>query len=690
MQLRISPNVKKLYQNWLNQQGFKSRIGQKQMMSFIDSVINNPDSKIGVVEAPTGIGKSIAYAATVIPLAKSLDKRVILVTATVALQEQLQTDVLPSLAQASEQPFSFVLLKGRRRYVCTNRLKNIVRLENDGSMKTMLDGGNSSIANLNHLLDQLYQHLWDGDLDYSPVKLNDSLKFRITTDSRGCSREQCPEYRECPYFTAITKSRKADVVLTNYDHLLSNLRVDNNIFPAFDRAIVIFDESQNLAAKVQTAFSLQCNLITLSETLQQMLGTMIVALQKVVKPIPGYDIDWELLSSSRQNAVFALKNLNNLIVDLDFRKDDAEQDRSIHRFVDGLISNELSEQMLQLLVNLENVRGQLVQCYGVLLATQEGTEVNALPTKFVDLLDSLAQILSLLEEAVGLFHCYSESSDEYAPARWIEKSNTEESRYVLRSVPIETGSLASKYLWEHIDRAILTSATIDANDNFQHFLLNVGLNHSSFVDTLLVDTPFDLTDCVSLQLPKFKYEPKQKVREKFVAELATKLPSFLGQNQSALVLFTSWSMLLEILDKLSPTVKKHCYTQQREGGIPLLLEEHKQRIDAGMKSYLFGTNALREGVDLPGDYCQHVIITKLPFEVFTDPVYRSKHEHLQAAGLSESEIYTTLQIASTILKLKQACGRLIRAETDRGRITICDKRIQGQFKRMLNALPYQN
>ena len=688
MQLRMSPNVKQLYESWLKQQGFKARIGQKQMMSFIDSVINSPDSKIGVVEAPTGIGKSIAYSATVLPLAKALDRKVILVTATVALQEQLQKDVLPSIAKASEQHYSFVVLKGRRRYVCTNRLKKIVRPNTGGSMKAMLDGGNSDIANLNQLLDQLDEHVWDGDLDYSPVKLNDSLKFRITTDSRGCAREQCPDYRECPYFTTITKSRKADVVLTNYDHLLSNLRVENNIFPAFDRAIVIFDESQNLAAKVQTAFSLQCNLLTLAETLQATLGTMTVSLQKV-NLNPGYDIEWELLSSSRQSAVFALKNLNSLIVELDFRQDDAERDQSIHRFVDGLISNELSEQMLQLLISLENIRDQLIKCYGALLATQEDTAASDLPTKFVELLDSVAQVLSQLEEAVSLLHCYAESAEEYAPARWIEKSNTEESRYVLRSVPIETGSLASKYLWEHIDRAILTSATIDANDNFQHFLLTVGLNHSSFVDTLVVDTPFDLTNCVSLQLPKFKYEPKAKVREQFVAELANKLPAFLRQNQSALVLFTSWSMLLELLDKLSPTVRKHCFTQQRDGGIPLLLEEHKQRIDAGMKSYLFGTNALREGVDLPGDYCQHVIITKLPFEVFTDPVYYSRHEHLQAAGLSAREIFETLQTASTILKLKQACGRLIRTKTDRGLITICDRRIQGQFKGMLNALPYQ-
>ena len=111
----MSPNVKQLYESWLNQQGFKARIGQKQMMSFIDSVINSPDSKIGVVEAPTGIGKSIAYSATVLPLAKALDRRVILVTATVALQEQLQKDVLPSITKASEQHFSFVVLKGRRR-----------------------------------------------------------------------------------------------------------------------------------------------------------------------------------------------------------------------------------------------------------------------------------------------------------------------------------------------------------------------------------------------------------------------------------------------------------------------------------------------------------------------------------------------------------------------------------------------
>ena len=687
MQLRISPDVKELYDSWLTRNGFSARVGQKEMMSFINSVITHKDLKYGVVEAPTGIGKTIAYAATAIPLAQIHDRRVIIVTATVALQEQLETDVLPGLSRASAQPFSFAVLKGRQRYVCTKRLKQLIQPDISNLLTRELNKDNSTMSSFHVMLDSLKHDLWDGDLDRRPVALNDGFINRITTDSRGCSNTQCSDYFECPYYNAIIKSRKADVVLTNYDHLLANLKVDNNILPALDKSIVIFDESQHLAAKVQANFSLQCNLISLGETLQETVGSMLRGMRDLSSKT---NIDWDLLGRARQNAGFHVKTLTSLVEELDYTQRGADQDLSLHRFVNGRLPNEILEQVKHLEANLESVLAQLSLGFKELLVLQEQSNHESPSTALVEMMESARTVLVELDQGQTLFQGWSDTTSKVPPARWVEKGNNGSSRYVLRSVPIETGSLAEALLWNQIDRAVFTSATIDANDKFNHFLESIGLANSTSVSTRKIDTPFDLAKAVTLQLPRFKSSPTSIKEQEFTVELVSKLPSLLAQERSALVLFTSWKMLDAVVDKLPAATRKNCYIQPREGGTPGFLEEHRQRIDEGEKSYLLGTDALREGVDLPGEYCLHVIVIKLPFEVFTDPVYQSKHEELQTAGKSNQEIFATLQIASTFLKLKQGCGRLIRSDSDRGRITICDNRIQKRYKDMLHALPYRS
>ena len=262
------------YRNWLNARGLRPRSGQRAMIAQVANALarsNDPDngaSPICVVEAGTGTGKTIAYAVAAIPIAQALGKKLVISTATVALQEQLFHRDLPDLKTAGALDFSYALAKGRGRYVCPARLDSLLRgaRDEDGAQLALVEqivpGVNQETR---ELLRELYTAVtdgsWAGDRDSWPAALPDSRWALMTTDHHQCSGRRCSYVSQCPFFTAREGLDGVDCIVANHDLVLADLALGGGaVLPAPEDAIYVFDEAHHLPDKACNHLSFRARL----------------------------------------------------------------------------------------------------------------------------------------------------------------------------------------------------------------------------------------------------------------------------------------------------------------------------------------------------------------------------------------------------------------------------------------------
>ncbi|MCY4565265.1 MAG: ATP-dependent DNA helicase DinG, partial [Gammaproteobacteria bacterium] len=281
---------------------------------------------------------------------------------------------------------------------------------------------------------------------------------------------------------------------------------------------------------------------------------------------------------------------------------------------------------------------------------------------------------ALLDDYAG---ARSGADDGVRSARWVNRTDQDTE---LISAPIEPGRLLEDCLWSRCFAAVTTSATLTAVGRFDRFLERSGIGD---IEGMRIPSPFDFPNIAVLCVPSMRTDPP--AREAHTAEIAALLPALLAREQSALVLFTSWRQLNDVKAAL-PARLADALQIQGEQSKQRMLERHRTRIDDGKPSYLLGLASFAEGVDLPDDYCRHVVLAKLPFAVPDDPVDEALTEWLEEQGRNA---FLEVSVPDAAMRLVQACGRLIRHEGDHGRITILDRRLvtRGYGRALLESLP---
>lgn len=690
MSRTLTPAVRKLYVEWLRQNSFRSRASQIEMMNFIESIVAQNPARIGVVEAATGTGKTLAYAATAIPLARELNKKVVIATATVTLQEQIVQKDLPSLRKACDVGFTFCLAKGRQRYVCPLRLEQIVQPNISTSLIEKLDEQTANdrqpIKKYERLFDAFQSMKWDGDRDNAPAKLSEEQWLPIITDSRGCMGRNCSSFSQCPYFLTRQQIRASDVVVTNYDHLLRSIQRDSETYPPLRDIVLICDEAHHLSSKVMSVFSSRIALNDSNAMLNSLHGSLD-RLGRMMVQEPAINPLIVAFSESYLGLLAKLDELKEYLKDC-FR---GEKDNvTDYRFAFGNPTNAIREVATHLAVFYDELASTVGRLSSELKKIVETQESKKSPQGLIEYVNELGSATNHLNEATTLFGAYSVNEDQSVCARWISRSLDElRPEWVLHNVPIAVEKIVNPLLWNEAHAAICTSATLNAGDDFGHFIEAAGLKKQSPA-TLQLESPFNLVETVSLYIPTMQtlLTAQDRTRLAHTNEVVQMLPKVLMKHQSALVLFAAKRTMREVYDQLPQSMQELCFLQEGTG-IPVLLKEHRDRIDRGDRSYLFGVASLREGIDLPGVYCRHVVITKLPFDVPGDPIMESRRELLLDQGVEIRELFSLVQLPPVILKLKQACGRLIRNEADFGQITILDVRLvkRPYGSQILSSLP---
>ncbi len=671
----LKEEIQTAYRAWLEARGFKPRRGQREMIAYVARTLTGEAPRIAVIEAGTGTGKTAGYCMAAIPTAKALGKTVVLATATVALQEQVTLLDIPDLKANAELAFSVALAKGRGRYLCVKRLDDHLKYNGQKDIPLFEELSSDHTVLYQSMLDQFGKGEWDGEIDSWTGELPDGAWTGVTTDHRGCTNNRCTYFKQCPFFKARGALEGTNVIVANHDLVLADLALGGGaVLPDPEDSIYIFDEAHHLADKTQNHFSARTRMSGTVQWLEHVNTLLGSITQRFSRPqeMVGLATNLATEGAALRERMDALRAE---LEQLEFTPRDDELDT--HRFVLGEVPQALSDLAAGCVPHMGKINDDIERAHKLLndVAAGELSWPNGYEAE--DWLGPVGQLKTRAEATHALLLDFAQGSP-YRHARWVNRTAAD---IEVVSAPIEPGYILDEVLWQRAYAAICTSATLTALGRFDRFVERSGLGDD--VTVVRIPSPFDFANIAEFRVPNMRSDPRDF--EAHSDEIAELLPSLMAQERSALVLFTSWRQLNTVVRALPDEVSERLLVQG-EAAKQVLIRDHKQRIDAGESSFLLGLASFSEGLDLPDDYCRHVIIIKIPFAVPDDPIDQAMAEWAEARGRNA---FYEISVPDAALKLVQACGRLIRHEGDHGKITILDKRIvtQRYGRALLESLP---
>jgi ATP-dependent DNA helicase DinG len=707
-------HIRDAYFRLVEEKGLNPRWGQRQMIAEIAKTlarIDEPDGELAphcVIEAGTGTGKTIAYAVAAIPVAQALGKSLIISTATIALQEQLVIKDLPDIRHHSGLQFQFVLAKGRRRYVCLSKLDKLLASGAQDSaiiplypdeMDTPMSS--EALPVYNSMLDGLSRGEWDGDRDNWTQEVSEDVWFGVTTDHSQCSGRRCPNISQCSFFKARDALQTADVIVTNHDLVLSDLALGGGaILPAPADAIYIFDEGHHLPEKALNHFGGFCRLGSSLQWLDD-CRTQLAQAAAWLASVQDLSESIARLGPLLDDIGQALKDVEQLLPELiDAKAMPIQGERGHFRFPFGELPERLQvfsvtlshlfDRLHSLLQRLETRLEDAMdgEVTGIDSAEAEAwyAVIGAMVTRAEGNLSlwrdyASAPLLDEESESAGASSRPHKAMDHSPSARWINIfPSGSQAGFELRSSPVLAADILQQHLWSEAAAVVSTSATMTALSSFERYILHSGVPRNSVFR--VVPSPFEYDRAV-LCVPDMDCHPGQP--QEHSQALIAGIPRWLDSEAGSLVLFSSRRQLQDVYEGL-PTTWQGRILLQGDYSKAEILRRHREAIDAGAGSVIFGLASFAEGVDLPGDYCVHVLIAKIPFAVPDNPLESALSEWVESQGRNS---FMDVSVPDASLRLVQACGRLLRTEVDSGRVTICDSRLltRRYGKALLDALP---
>jgi ATP-dependent DNA helicase DinG len=669
--------------------GFIARPGQYQMMqacllTFLSAKAlgdeERPGNNLAQLEAGTGTGKTVAYCLAAIVASELLKKTVIISTATVALQEQLFQKDLPRLAEIIPE-LRYDILKGRARYVCESRLEGAI---NDQVQDSLLTGelqdfftnvrsqakgiprdSAEAMRWFKSTAKKLHTGNWDGDIDSLAQPPYAEDWRQVQADAHACNGGQCEYFRSCAFFKARRKAASATLLVANHALILATLKTDSALIDP-GNTLFVFDEAHHLPGIAADQFSYRARLGT-SVKLLTSLRTVALRHGRV------------LPASTRPDPVAFAQRITDCTDKLallesywlEARLVSAEH--PVHRFTQGQIPAALIPECAQLATHIRAI-ASVVSSIAVALTEPDESQAPDEREEQTRAGVELGVYLSRLDTLDKLFIAWA-THDKVPWAKWMEW--TDAGRDVVGTTPdawlcaspMTAAQVLSKNLWKSVSAAVCTSATLTACGSFDFFDRLSGMNRFPERRALVVASPFDYATQGELRIVSMQHSPKSPG---FSGELCEKLPELLREHHHGqLVLFTSRRQMQACHAALPQDLTDQVQVQGIRSRAALL-KEHSRRVVAGQRSIIFGLQSFGEGIDLPGQLCEHVIIDKLPFTPPTSPVEEALAEWLSAQG---RDPFIELSVPRAGMKLAQWAGRGVRTVTDRAVITVCDTRL---------------
>jgi ATP-dependent DNA helicase DinG len=597
-----------------------------------------------IVEAGTGTGKTFAY---LVP-AMLWGGKVIVSTGTKHLQDQLFQRDIPTVRDALAVPVSVAMLKGRANYLCHYYLQ---RTADNGRLPTRQD-----TSHLQEII-RFAKLTRTGDkAELASVPENSPVWPMVTSTRDNCLGQECPQYKECFVMQARREAQQADIVVVNHHLFFADVMLrDTGMAELLPTAnTIIFDEAHQLPETATLFFG-----ETVSTT--QFLELAKDAVAEGLSHARDFS-DWTKLSAALERAARDVR--------LAFREDSVRMslgqladDHPLFEALDTL------ETHLDALTAALGAHAERAESLGVLL--RRARELQGL-------LGGWTAPPTSVEKAVAEENAAAIKGDANEMVRWIEVfSHTVQ----LHETPLSVAPIFSKQR-AGVPRAwIFTSATLSVRGDFTHYAAQMGLNARR---SMTLPSPFDYPTQGLLYVPRNLPQPSSPNFTDAVFDAA--LPAIEASGGGAFFLCTT----LRAVDRIATRLRDEI--ERRGWDYPLLVQGDASRTELldRFRSYgnaiLVGSQSFWEGVDVRGDALSLVVIDKLPFAPPDDPVLSARLEALTKRGLSPFAVH---QLPQAVITLKQGAGRLIRAETDRGVLMICDTRLVDKpyGRRIWQSLP---
>ena len=646
--------------------GYEYRPQQVEMLRRVTRALDRGEHLL--VEAPTGVGKSLAYLIPAVHWAVQNGDRVVVSTNTINLQEQLNGKDLPELARILPFEFRATVLKGRSHYLCPARLQAMRRRGPKSPDEARV------LAKV--LVWQIASASRDGDELFLPNQVERAIWRRISADNEGCRPEHCQTFYGggCDFYRARRAAEASHLVIVNHALLLADVAVQNRALPDYTRLII--DEAHHLEAATTSGLSFEIHRAGLHRLLNE-VGRVSPAgrVAGLLADILGACQEAHLTGDIREKIELAVGEVGVA---------SGRASRQLDAFFD-LLEEFVEEQE-------EGRRNQ----YDLRLRVTSGLRVQPawdaveiawddanVPTKaVVDGLERLAGGLAELSDfeipysdelqaqMLGVTRRLAEAQGwlnqmitQPSPSRiyWLA-SSSRDNRIRLHAAPLHVGPLLEEHLFLKKESVVLTSATLRTGATFDFLRERL---HAWEADELSVGSPFDYRNSTLLYLVDDMPEPGRPGYQRAVEQGMAAL--FRATHGRALALFTSYSQLRATRRAIRAPLAQAGISVQAQGeGISR--RQLLENLRTGERSVLLGTRSFWEGVDVPGEALSCLAIAKLPFSVPSDPVFAARAETFDNPFLEYA-------VPEAILRFLQGFGRLIRTRTDRGVVVLFDRRL---------------
>lgn len=689
-------------------ESYEPRSGQIDMLKSVVHSFNG--GKHLMIEAGTGVGKSLAYLVPAVLWSYVNDTPVIIATATRNLQSQLMNSDLPRAIKALEnhldgdRPFRAALLKGRSNYICLRAFDEVLK---EGYFALNGVERNEFSALITWL-----QNTENGDLDEAPA---DELRSRIASNGEDCAMRRCPFWSRCFVRNARERAAEAHVIVANHALVLSEAANANaSIFPAYGR--LVFDEAHNLEDAATDFFSVELSRASLQRLLSKLerkkhkhsnAGGFITSLERHLTrgALAGSEqlaALMELVGKIRIG-ISKVQNVSEDLFDelaklfvpaprcelLRIRTRMSDPDAApIRQYATtSLFTSYRDGQWDEIALNkaalaLEDELARLINAMlSVSDHLQDATPEGELPL-FGDLIAQAQAIVDLCRSYIlDLHFVISASDEEYV--YWVEKeyAQTRHQRtphplgVKMTAAPLSVAQKMHDLFYKPKDSVVMCSATLRTNSNFAYMAQRLGMNLAADrVKMLVAPSPFNYPQQCTVFAPDFLPDPATNPRE-YVHELAPLLAEvFEITHGRALVLWTAYEMMRAAANDLQPMLDAR--------GIELIVQgngmsrekmaERLRNATPQLPVVLFGSQSFWEGVDVSGVALSCVVITRLPFPQVGEPIVAARSDKIDASG---GHAFPDYMIPEALITFRQGFGRLIRSTTDTGVVIIADKRI---------------
>ena len=656
---------------------YEERETQREMAEHVYGALT--DSTNLMVEAGTGTGKSLAYLIPALRFSESTGKRVIVSTRTLNLQDQLLNKDAPLSLAATDLPEfneyrdpTVTVLKGRANYLCVRRFESAV--------------SQSSIPRENGLLlakcAVWMENTQTGDSSEMNINRKDAISLWRELSSEGAGLCQFAS-KECYLARARQKANNASVILTNHALLMADLVSGGGVLPEYSHLVI--DEAHHLEDQATAAMGFQINQSSFRELVDRIrpqnanIRSANRLLQSVVTSASSRTLLEELFAELNSISVrLSETSSHTLLLASNFATLKLEAAARDSERVWRISQDDRDETFTPLKLAVQNTSLLLDESAGCVRKLNDLIHAEQLASPARDVINELTILISDLVDLRISIEEFADPPSE-SSVYWIDSSHAR-SGTSLNMAPIGVDQILSQDLFSEKSSVVLTSATLSTGGDFDHFCTRLGFTPD---EEYRLDSPFNYAVSTQTLLVDDISNPGTARNPQEIIECIAS--TAIAAEGSTLALFTSNAAIKATYSALRARLQKHNILVLAQGisGTPHRLVRRMREEDRPV--VLLGTSSLWEGIDIQGDRLQALIMTRLPFEVPTDPIFAARSETYGDSYAAFMEY----SIPRAVIRFRQGFGRLIRSSTDRGVFVVLDSRIlnRNYGKRFIAGLP---